>query len=345
MHADLVCLHSATSMNRCPKCSLLFNAGYALPTNPSQASSFRPRVSSVQRRRRQHFGEAVGKNSVQAQSVRHCVPHARAKDEPPRPRHDWEGLIQEFENRAHVTEFASHPPPPGVPLDEEDPEQFEMLPVVESAACTALTFMFWNLGKIWRLDSFLLLFYPIPMFFITMRWGPKVGDVVLFTTLFSILTMMGPLYCILYFLNTGIMAMVFSRALYHRWHWLPGVLAGGVAKGVGLALQFTWMSGIIRYNSWTMIAEQVKIMVESIMRAGYAIARAKSPPVLALGHVQVAIGVVLVLHSILHVLFTYLTSTMLLDRIGDDIKLKRKPRMLRILVKLKENAMRQRRRY
>lgn len=333
-------------MSKCAHCSLLFNAGYAQPPHLPQSSPLRPRASFLQRRHRQHFGDAAVNRRRRASCFRPCVPHARANDEPPAPRHDWEGLIREFEARSRASDRPSLPPPPGVPLDEDDPEQFEMLPVVESAGCTALTLMLWNLGKIWRLDSLLLLFYPLPMFFIALRWGPRAGDVVLFTTLFTIVTLMGPLYAILYALNTGLMALVFSRALYWRWHWAPAAVAGGLAKGAGLALQFTWMSSIVRYNSWTLVAEQVKMMVEGILRAVCMVAR-KQAPVVTVEGVKVAVGIVLVLHSVLHVLFTYVAATMILDRIADSIKLKRRPRLLRVLEVLKKRAMeeQQRRRY
>ncbi len=296
--------------------------------------------------RRRYAGEALRvKSCIGRSAYQRYVPSARVrkneKIEKETPRHDWEGLIAEFEARAASSELPSEPPPPGVILRDENEEEFELLPVVETAACTALTLCMWYLGRIFRLDSFLLLFYPIPMFFVTMRWGPQTGDRVLVSTLIVVLTMMGPLYSILYFFNTGIMALVFSRVLWNRWHWLPSILAGGFAKGVGLAFQFTWMSGIVRYNAWTLIAEQVKILVDTTVGGLFGILKITKVPSFTVRQIQIAVAIVLVLHSVLHVLFTYLASTMILDRVGESIKLKKKPRILRILKMLKESIQRQ----
>lgn len=262
------------------------------------------------------------------------------KKEMPRkePKHDWNALIDEFEQRAAATEYSSSPPPPGVKLTNEVNENFELRPLVEIAAMSAVTFALWYIGRYLRLDSFLRMFYPLPMFIIAMRWGPKRGDEVLYTTLALVLTLMGPLFSVLYLLNTGIMAMVLSRALWHQWPCLPTIIACGLAKGVGLSMQFTLMSPILRENSWQFVTTQVKLLVDVVLSGVYALLRRPTVPELSIAQVQYAVVVILVLHSVLQVFFTYLSSTMIVDHIGESTPLKRKVRLWSLLQLLKDRV-------
>ena len=91
-------------------------------------------------------------------------------------KHDWGALIEEFELRAlRNSSSRGRPPPPGVHLGEEEQRTHELLPSVESGAMAGMVMAMWNVGKILRLDSFLLMFYPIPIFYVTLRWGPAIS--------------------------------------------------------------------------------------------------------------------------------------------------------------------------
>jgi len=261
--------------------------------------------------------------------------------EPEPVQHDWGPLIAEFEMRARAKEIRSgdSPPPPGVELKGEIREEAPMLRHVETGAMSALTMIMWNLGRILRLDSFLLMFYPLPMLFITMRWGIYQGRRVLMGSCFLIFTMMGPLYAGLYFMNTGIMALMLSYAMYKRWNWLPTVTSAGLAKGLGLALQFTAMTPILRVNSWDFVATQVKVLVDKLMRTIWWVLRIQSErPTPSVLSIRYAVATVLILHSIIHVVFTWLSATMVLDRVGESMKLKRKVRLPGVLEQVKQNA-------
>lgn len=259
----------------------------------------------------------------------------------PEVQHDWGSLIAEFEMRARAKEVRSgdSPPPLDAELKGEIREQAPMLRHVETAAMSALTMIMWNLGRILRLDSFLLMFYPLPMLFVTMRWGIYQGRRVLLGSCFLIFTMMGPLYAGLYLLNTGIMALMLSYALYKRWPWLPTVVSSGVAKGVGLALQFTALSPILRENSWDFVALQVKVLVDKFLGTIWWVLRRQSEtPTPSVLYIRYAVAIVLILHSIIHVLFTWLSATMVLDRVGESLPMEQKVRLPGVLEQVKKNA-------
>lgn len=270
----------------------------------------------------------------------------KKKEEPipipePEVQHDWGGLIAEFEMRARAKEIRSgdSPPPLGAELKGEMRDEAPMLPHVETAAMSALTMIMWNLGRVLRLDSFLLMFYPLPMLFVTMRWGVYQGRRVLLGSCFLIFTMMGPFYAGLYFLNTGIMALMLSYALFKRWSWLPTVVSAGIAKGIGLALQFTAMTPVLRENSWDFVAIQVKVLVDKLLGTIWWVLRRQSEtPTPSVLYIRYAVAIVLVLHSIIHVLFTWLSATMVLDRVGESLKLKQKVRLPGVLEQVKKNA-------
>ncbi len=242
-------------------------------------------------------------------------------DDTPEPtRYDWAVLVEEFEIRSRAKQRATKPPPPGVELkDEIRYKKLMFLPAVEIAAMAALTQLMWNFGRLFRLDPLFLTFYPLPMFYVCLRWGVKKGDAVLMVSLFHILMLMGPLFSVLYLLNTGIMALVMSRALYRQWGTPAVVATGGLAKGVGLGLQFTLMSGVIKENAWSFIGYQLQDFIQKIVGMIWWITRrtgvAPSP---TLFQIQCVVGAVLLFHSMLHVLCTYLSACMILDRVADS---------------------------
>lgn len=265
------------------------------------------------------------------------------ENEVPKPtKHDWAVLVEEFEIRAKMNEPASKPPPPGVELKNEiDNKKLSLYPLVEIAAMAALTAMMWNIGRLLRLDSVLLTFYPLPMFYVTLRWGVKKGVTVLQASLFMIGLYMGPLFSLFYLFNTGFMSLVMSRLMYRRWSCASTVALAGLAKGVGLALQFTFISGVVRENAWKFIGYQVKDMVDKMVGFVFWVTRqtglAPSP---SMFQIQCVIAVVLVFHSIIHVFCTYLTASVILDRIADSgVPFERRVRLPNFLVYVKNKTI------
>jgi hypothetical protein len=265
---------------------------------------------------------------------------------------DWEELIIEYEERHERARNKLEPgsrgvdrggridetdpePPTGRPLGRENPDQYKQLPVVESAMMTAATAVMWYFGRVLRLDSLIMLFYPLPGFYIMMRWGSYYGNITALTTCMLIPALLGPLYGVSYVFNTGLLAFAIGNALWYRWHWLLAILVGAFAKFVGVTAQLVLTSSLLRYNAWVMIGDQVKGIVDGMGGTLYRLLGRGAFPGPSLSQVQFWVLVFLVLHSAFHVTFTHLASTMILDRLYEFGHVKRAPRLIPFLDWLK----------
>jgi Predicted membrane protein (DUF2232) len=277
--------------------------------------------------------------------------HDASEGDPSPTVEDWEELIVEYEERHERARNKLEPgrevdrggkvdetelrPPSGRPLGRENPDQYAQLPVVESAMMTAATAVMWYFGRVLRLDSLIMLFYPLPGFYIMMRWGSYYGNITALTTCMLIPALLGPLYGISYVFNTGLLAFAIGNALWYRWHWLLAILVGAFAKFVGVTAQLVMTSSLLRYNAWVMIGDQVKGIVDGMGGTLYRLLGRGSFPGPSLSQVQFWVLVFLVLHSAFHVTFTHLASTMILDRLYEFGYLKRAPRLIPFLDWLK----------
>lgn len=266
-------------------------------------------------------------------------------------REEWEALIWEFENRNAENSLpeAGEPAtygkmpvrPEGRPLGRQNPEQFAVRNLVECGAMTAATAYMWFLGRILRLDAFIVLFYPLPSLFIMMRWGPSYGNCMPLTTTIFITTMLGPLYGVLFALNSGLLIVALGNSLWYQWHWSLSLLAALAAKFVGFFLNVAWTSAMLQHDTWKLVGDQAKHLIDS---AGNAICRVlgggrsfNAPTIL---QVRIGIAFILFLHSLIHVLCTHLSATMILDRLYDQRKTARPPRLVPFLRWVKSRAVR-----
>jgi Predicted membrane protein (DUF2232) len=269
----------------------------------------------------------------------------------------WDDLIAEFEERSATAQATRATPGGGDdeldaaalperlrgrPLGRENPAQYESLNAVEAAAMTAMTAVLWFFGRVLRLDSFLILFYPLPSLYVMMRWGPRYGNIMFFTTSLLIWTLMGPLYGLTFTLNSGLLALALGNALWFQWHWGAAILAGCFAKFVGLMLNVSWTSALLRYNTWKLVGEQVKGIIDRVGGLAYRMFRDgavfQGP---TMYQVKLGVAVLLALHSLFHVVLTHMSVTMILDRLYDQGAMARAPRMVPWLNFLKRIAARQ----
>lgn len=262
----------------------------------------------------------------------------------------WEDLIDEFEARSRAsgasqssadTSFGAResdlfsaprtftPRPRDRPLGRENPEQYKSLNLVETSAMTAATLVLWFLGRALQLDSFLILIYPFPSLFIWMRWGPRYGRIMFITTVTLILTFMGPLFALTFALNTGILSLALGTAMWYQWHWMLAILGGCAAKFFGLIINLSWTSALLRRNTWQLIGDQVKTMIDTAGALAFRLFR-NGAVFQGPSHSQVQLGVALliVVHSLFHVVLTHMSSTMVLDRMYDQGILARSPRLV-----------------
>lgn len=282
---------------------------------------------------------------------------------------EWRDLILEFEARSEAARRASpssperpisisplaagasdHPlakfntderpvRPTGRALGRENPAQYESMNLVESGMMTALTALLWLVGRVFRFDSFLITFYPLPSLYIMMRWGPVYGNLMLISTFVLIQTLLGPFLGLQYALNTGLLVLAFGNTMWYQWHWGVAIAAGCLAKFVGLFLNITWTSALLRYNTWKLVSEQVQGTIQTFGGFYYKIA-GKDATFAGPTTFQVTVGVAVLLglHSLFQVVFTHLSTTMILDRLHDKGVTKRSPRMLPLLTMIKKLA-------
>lgn len=229
--------------------------------------------------------------------------------------------------------------PEGRILGRENPDQYASLNQVETAMMTAITALLWLVGRVFQLDSFIILFYPLPSLIVMMRWGPRYGNYMFVTTCVMIFTLMGPYFGLQYMLSTGLLVVAFGNTMWHQCSWVVTIAAGCFAKFIGVVANITWTSAILRYNTWTLLSEQVSGTIDRIgaIFAKYVGGGATFSGPTA-GQVSFGIGVIIALHSLFHVLFTHLSVTMILDRLHDKGVTKRSAKMVPFLLKLKAMA-------
>lgn len=258
-----------------------------------------------------------------------------------KPSDEWLDLMAEFEQRADSRQDAqseSLQTPTG-PTKGGRPTSgyLEYLPHVQTAFMAAITVQLWYAGRILKLDSFLLLLYPLPCMYISARWGLTYGDRCLCVILFMMFVTMGPMFTQFYIFNTGLLTFTYTRTLWWKWPWWACLLAGGLAKAIGLTVNMAWASFVFETNVWHFLAFQIRIMLEGMFAV---LSKLPLVPKLAtptLMQVKIGIAAVIALHSLYHVFCTLFLSALLLVRVSEDAKLARVPSGVPFVARLIRN--------
>lgn len=234
-------------------------------------------------------------------------------------KQQWRRLIVEYEQSVNARPDAA--PPRTTPV--LNPAQYEMLPTIESAFMAALTTSLWHLGRVYHLDALFLLMYPVPTIYIASRWGLRQADYTFYASQVLIFTLVGPLYAILYLFNTGLLTLAYSRALCHSLSWKRTLVTASAAKGLGVCLQLLLISSVIGQNAWRAFGAQVTALLTSVVsllaRLGIILPSPSVTPV------YIAMVVVLVLHSVYHVFFTNLSTSLMLIKLSETTKMQHLP--------------------
>lgn len=237
---------------------------------------------------------------------------------------EWRELIYEFEERANRGRDKPKPQNYTAPL--LNPAQFEYLSTVETAAMIALTVALWFFGRILRMDVFLLLSYPLPMMYVAARWGLSYADRGVVVILLMLSFLLGPFSSFVYFCNTGILTIAYTRCLWYRAPWQVTLLVGGFAKALGLYIQIRWVSLVLQYNSWKLIGEQVLDLVTGSVAMLNKLPFFNIVVNLQVSQIQTTILIVLILHSIYHVFFTQVLSDLIIYKAAETEKVERLPK-------------------
>lgn len=232
---------------------------------------------------------------------------------------EWYDLILEFESRA----------PRRIPNPPTTPPSSQGLTTatrnVECAFMIAITTVVWYLGRVFRLDAFLLLFYPLPTMYISSKWGPYYANLTLISTLVFIFLIVGPIYAQLFFLNSGLLILAYSYTLHLNWPFLPVLLSGAAAKALGLILNLKWVSFILKHNSWKYLTEQTRALLVSISNFINWITKSSALSAPSLPAIQIGIITIITLHSLYHVFCTLLVSSLFLRKLSQQGRLKKVP--------------------
>lgn len=284
---------------------------------------------------RQSLGHTLQKfaTSIRAKLQRYAKrnrPENRTRDyDRSKPNDEWLDIMTEFELRARSRQERQLKPRKSSTGPKKGGRRtsgyLEYLPHVQTAFMAAITIQLWYVGRILKLDSFLLLLYPLPSMYISARWGLAYADRCLWVTIFMIFIAMGPMFAQLYFFNTGLLTFTYTRALWWRWPWWACLTAGGLAKAIGLAINMGWASYVFETNVWLFLAFQIRSMME-----GMFVLLSKLPlvPKLAtpsLLQVKFGVAAIVALHSLYHVFCTLFLSALLLVRVSENAELARVP--------------------
>lgn len=235
--------------------------------------------------------------------------------------------------------------PPGGGSGEpatENPEQYVQLPKVEAALMAAVGCCLWSLGRVYRLDSFLLLLYPLPPVFVALRWDTRRAVQTVGVTIMLVACSLGPLYAFLYAIGIGSLGVVMAAGLAGRWP-TPLLLAATTAtKVAGVAVQVSIAARLLGFGGWSLVTAQVRAMLAGlgVVAAKAGLVGAGGWPAPSAATVAVAVGGVLAVHSALLCFFSATTCMMLADAAADWGYLRRRPRMMWFLAALKRNAAR-----
>jgi len=224
----------------------------------------------------------------------------------------------------------------------ENPDQYVQLPKVQAALMAAVSCCLWSLGRVYRLDSFLLLLYPLPPVFVALRWDARRAVQTVGVTVLLVACSLGPLYAMLYALGIGAGSAVMAVGLAARWP-TAGLLAATTAtKVVGVAAQVGIAGRLLGYGGWALVTTQVKAMVVGLgalaAKAGLAGPGGWAAP--SSRTIGVAVATVLTVHSGLLCFFSAATCMMLADAAADWGYVARRPRLMWFLGALKRNAQR-----
>lgn len=224
-----------------------------------------------------------------------------------------------------------------------NPGQFKYLRHAESGSMAAVTIVLWYLGKIFRLDAFLLLFYPLPTLYIAARWGLSDADSTLCVILLLSFLLQGPFFTKSYFFNTGLLTLTYSRMLWHRRSWYVSLLCGALAKAVGVVLSLFWYALILRENTWTLITEQItqllngtiaKIVQLKVKLFADATAASLPAPVVHIAYVRIGVVAFIAVYSLYHVFCTYIFASLILIKVAERAPLARVPKDLPLLKRI-----------
>jgi len=198
-----------------------------------------------------------------------------------------------------------------------NPKVLEGMPLIESAFMASLLMVMWFFGRYLRMDAFLILFYPMPIFLVAFRWGARYAALTVCIAVAIMMFDMGPLFAISFACNTGFMSVLFSVAMAAQWHWLVVLLFGTVGKCVGFVLNIKIQGLFFKQDLWKLVRDQAVLMCEAISvtvaktrGSSVAAAQAAAPSPSAINAIMVWL---FVFSSVYHAFFTYFSASVILD--------------------------------
>ncbi|KAA8495464.1 hypothetical protein FVE85_1619 [Porphyridium purpureum] len=241
---------------------------------------------------------------------------------------EWDELVQEFETRAEQAGNG------GVqPLDLRDelavvngqfgqrnPQVYASMPVIETAFMAALMVVLWFLGRYLKLDAFLVLTYPLPIFLLALRWGLRYAAVGFLMACLMISLQMGLLFGISYLCNQGVMSIMFAIGMLLPIHWCFVLVLGSLGKMTGILMSIQISGFVFREDIWDLVRKQAVAVCETVMKV-IAASKAKGgavPEAVKIGAptsaaINRAMLGLLVFSSVYSAFFTYLISSFVLE--------------------------------
>ncbi|GJQ13783.1 hypothetical protein GpartN1_g5574.t1 [Galdieria partita] len=252
----------------------------------------------------------------------------------------WNQLIWKFEQRARITGQSDHfQSENGYSLGDIDetklgkrasPPLSIAPPVIETGLCVAAVRTFLFVSRVARWKDFFSIAGPIPIVYISLRWGPRYSCLALCLLICFFVLRPGPLYCLQYTLTQGLAIGVLTHTMWWQWNWFFCILSSATAYLFGIIFEISLTSFVLGKNTWTLITQQ---SVQLFIR-WFPFVRSQMNNSSGFW-VKVAILVFLFIHSLVHVVSVYIPCTLFLSAVAVRMNLlSRKPSLLPGLQKL-----------
>ncbi|KAK1862554.1 hypothetical protein I4F81_005122 [Pyropia yezoensis] len=123
----------------------------------------------------------------------------------------------------------------------------------------------WSLGRVYRLDSFLLLLYPLPPVFVALRWDTRRAFQTVGVTVMLVGCSLGPFYAFLYALGIGSLSVVMAAGLAGRWPTALLLAATTATKVAGVAAQVSIAARLLGFGGWSLVTTQLPTVTAALL--------------------------------------------------------------------------------
>ncbi|CAK0783478.1 hypothetical protein CVIRNUC_006677 [Coccomyxa viridis] len=204
-----------------------------------------------------------------------------------------------------------------LPGTVSDPEKIQRL--VETAMLAAVGGVLFTLATVLKLQGYSAYVQPMPIVIAAMRWGPAAGRKAMTATCFLLLVLLGPLQCLTFLLNHGLLAASLGAFWSVQAHWALSVPAAALVRVGGQLTYIALTSWTLNENLFALLMSNVYSLLDQF-NAFIGTSGAPPPTV-----VVVVIGSMLTVNACLYNFLMHVVYAVLLRSMGYTVTSVPKP--------------------